>query len=231
VVTMSLCFGAYFAAIVVIPQWLQISLGYTARDAGYVTAFTAMTAIIAAPVAGRALGKVDVRLMISGAVIWMGLVALWRSGWTSTADFWTLALPQIVQGFAMPFFMIPLTTLTLGSVRPEKTASAAGMQNFLRTLAVAVSTSLVLTGWGNGQRVARNEMVSTLDPNVASRLEGTGLSPEQVPQMIANLVDQQATVLAMNHVFLIAALILFLAGALVWLAPPPTGKVDTSAAH
>ena len=231
VLTLSLCFGAYFAGIVIIPQWLQMSMGYPAYSAGFVTAFTAMTAILAAPFAGRAVGKIDVRLLISGSVIWMGMVTMWRSGWTTTADFWTLSMPQIVQGFAMPFFMIPLTTLTLGSVQPEETASAAGMQSFLRTLAVAISTSIVLTGWGNGQRVARNEMVSALDPGVGSSLAGSGLSAQQTPQMIADLVDQQATVLSMNHVFFIAALVLFLAGALVWLAPKPTGQVDMSAAH
>ena len=231
VLTLSLCFGAYFAGIVIIPQWLQMSMGYPAYSAGFVTAFTAMTAIFAAPFAGRAVGKIDVRLLISGSVIWMGMVTMWRSGWTSTADFWTLAMPQVVQGFAMPFFMIPLTTLTLGSVRPEETASAAGMQSFLRTLAVAISTSIVLTGWGNGQRTARNEMVSALDPGVGSQLAGSGLSAQQTPQMISNLVDQQATILSMNHVFFVAALVLFLAGALVWFAPKPTGRVDTSGAH
>ncbi|KFG90635.1 DSBA oxidoreductase [Sphingobium herbicidovorans NBRC 16415] len=231
VITLSLCFGAYFAGIVIIPQWLQMSMGYTAYSAGFVTAFTAMTAIIAAPFAGRAVGKIDVRILISGSVVWMGFVTLWRSGWASTADFWTLSMPQIAQGFAMPFFMIPLTTLTLASVPPEETASAAGMQSFLRTLAVAISTSLVLTGWGNGQRVARNDMVAALDPGVGSSLERAGITAAQTPEMLANLVDQQATVMSMNHVFFIAALVLFLAGAMVWLAPKPTGRVDTSAVH
>jgi DHA2 family multidrug resistance protein len=35
----------------------------------------------------------------------------------------------------------------------------------------------------------------------------------------------------MNHIFLIAAAVLFFAAAVVWLAPKPQGKVDTSAAH
>lgn len=231
VTTLSLCFGAYFAGIVIIPQWLQMSMGYTAQWSGFTTAFTAMTAILAAPFAGRMIGKVDVRLLISGAVVWMGMATMWRAGWTSSADFWTLALPQALQGLAMPFFMIPLTTLTLGSVLPEETASAAGMQNFLRTLAVAISTSIVLTGWGNGQRVARNELVGALDPGVESQLSGSGFSPQQIPQFIASLVDQQATVLSMNHIFFIAALVLFMAGALVWIAPKPTARVDSSAAH
>ena len=232
VFTLALCFGAYFAGIVVIPQWLQISMGYTAAWAGYATAFTAMTAILVAPIAGRLVNKVDVRIMISGSVAWIGIMTLWRAHWTTDADFWTVALPQLVQGFGMPLFMIPLTTLTLGSVRPEETASAAGMQNFLRTLAIAISTSIVLTGWGNGQRVSRNEMVGTLHPDATlADLTSRGFTQDQARQMIANMVDAQSMVVSMDHVFFIASLVLFLAAAVVWLAPRPTAKVDMSAAH
>jgi len=232
VFTLALCFGAYFAGIVVIPQWLQISMGYTAAWAGYATAFTAMTAILVAPIAGRLVNKVDVRIMISGSVAWIGIMTLWRAHWTTDADFWTIALPQLVQGFGMPLFMIPLTTLTLGSVRPEETASAAGMQNFLRTLAIAISTSIVLTGWGNGQRVSRNEMVGTLHPDATlADLTSRGFTQDQARQMIANMVDAQSMVVSMDHVFFIASLVLFLAAAVVWLAPRPTAKVDLSAAH
>nr|WP_218036570.1 DHA2 family efflux MFS transporter permease subunit [Sphingobium sp. EM0848] len=232
VFTLALCFGAYFASIVIIPQWLQMSMGYTAAWSGYATAMTAMTALFVAPIAGRLVTKVDVRIMISCAVAWIGLMTLWRAQWTTDADFWTIALPQFVQGFGMPFFMIPLTTLTLGSVRPEETASAAGMQNFLRTLAIAISTSIVLTGWSDGQRVSRNEMVGTLNSDgTISVLTGRGFSQDQARQVVANLVDAQSLVVSMNHVFYMAAVVLFVAAALVWLAPRPTGKVDTSAAH
>ncbi|WP_150290602.1 DHA2 family efflux MFS transporter permease subunit [Sphingobium estronivorans] len=232
VFTLALCFGAYFAGIVVIPQWLQMSMGYTAAWSGLATAMTAMTALFVAPVAGRLVSKVDVRIMISAGVSWIGLMTLWRAQWSMDADFWTIALPQFVQGFGMPFFMIPLTTLTLGSVRPEETASAAGMQNFLRTLAIAISTSIVLTGWSDGQRVSRNEMAGALnaDPTMAD-LASRGFTQEQSRQVVSNLVDAQSLVVSMNHVFYAAAMVLFLAAALVWLAPRPTGKVDTSAAH
>ncbi|EQB09849.1 DSBA oxidoreductase [Sphingobium quisquiliarum P25] len=231
VVSLALCFGAYFAGIVIIPQWLQMSMGYTATSAGFVTAFTASTAILTAPIAARVMNKVDARILVSGAIVWLGMATFWRAGWTSTADFWTLAMPQIVQGFAMPFFMIPLTTLTLGSVLPEETASAAGMQSFLRTIAVAITTSVVLTGWSDGQRTSRSEMVSALPPDAAAPLTGSGFSPEQSRQMLSDLVDQQATVISMDYVFFVASLCLFAAAALIWLGPRPTGKVDTSSAH
>jgi DHA2 family multidrug resistance protein len=232
VVTLALCFGAYFASIVVIPQWLQISMGYTATQAGLVTAFTAMSALVTSQVAARMTGKVDPRLMISMAVAWLGIMALVRTGWTSDADFWSLAMPQILQGFAMSFFMIPLTTISMGAVLPEETASAAGLQNFLRTMAVAVSTSIALTVWGNAQRVAHNELTSKLQPDdVQAKLASLGMSADQATEMIGNLVEREAVTMAVNHTFMIAAVVLFVAAALVWVAPRPKGPVDTSAAH
>lgn len=232
VFTLALVFGAYFSGIVIIPQWLQSSLGYTATWAGIVTAFTAIAALSVAPIVPRLMGRVDVRLMLSGSVAWLGIMALVRTHWTSGADFWTLAMPQFVQGFAMPFFMIPLTTLTLGSVDPDETASAAGLQNFLRTMAIAIATSLVLTGWGDAQRVSRNELASVLHPDtVQADLAARGFSPEQARGIISNLVDQQSLAVAVDYVFFVAAAVSFLAAAIVWLAPRPTGTVDMSAVH
>ncbi|MFW2828926.1 DHA2 family efflux MFS transporter permease subunit [Sphingomonas sp. ID0503] len=232
VIALTLAFGAYFASIVIIPQWLQLSLGYPAMDAGLVTAFTALTALTTAQLVGKFMSKVDARILVSGGVAWTGLMALWRTQWTSGADFWTLALPQVVQGFGVPFFMIPLTAITLGSVRPEETASAAGLQNFLRTMAVAIATSLVLTEWGDNQRVARNEMAASLRPDDAQHvLSSAGFGAEQGRQVISNLVENEAVVLAVTHTFMIAAVIIFVSAAVVWLAPRPGGKVDMSKAH
>lgn len=232
VATMALAFGAYFASIVVIPQWLQSSMGYTATYAGLTTAFTAMAALTMAPIAARMIGKVDSRLMISGAVAWLGVMSLVRAQWNSEADFWTLSLPQLMQGFGMAFFMIPLTTLSLSSVRPEETASAAGLQNFIRTIAIAISTSIVLTLWGNAQRVSHNEIAGALQPGeTITKLGNAGLGTEQARAMINNIVDSQATVVAVTHTFYIAAVVLFFAAAFVWLAPKPEGPVKVEMGH
>lgn len=226
VLTLALCFGSYFASIVVIPQWLQSTMGYTATDAGLVTAFTALAAITTSQISAKMLGKVDPRLMISLAVAWLGIMSLWRTGWASNADFWTLSLPQIVQGFAMTFFMIPLTAMSLNSVEPHETASAAGLQNFLRTISVAVATSLALTVWGDAQRVAHNELADVLQPDEAmAKLNAAGMGTEQARQVVGNVVDQEAFMLAVNHTFLVTAIVLFLSAAIIWLAPKPKGPI------
>lgn len=232
VATLALCFGAYFASIVVIPQWLQTSLGYSATHAGLVTAFTAMMGLTTAQIVARLLDRVDARLMVSGAVAWLGAMALVRTGWTTGADFWTLAAPQIIQGFAMPFFIIPATALSLSAVPPHETASAAGLQNFVRTMAVAISASLVLTVWGNAERTADSELANVVQPGeTMARLQESGIPFEQARLIVDGLVRQEAATLAMNHTFLVTAAVLFLAAAVVWISPTPRLTPGASSTH
>ncbi|MEX3012562.1 hypothetical protein AB3538_08985 [Acinetobacter baumannii] len=62
----------------------------------------------------------------------LGIVTLMRAFWTTDADFMALAWPQILQGFAVPFFFIPLSNIALGSVLQQEIASAAGLMNSLK---------------------------------------------------------------------------------------------------
>ncbi len=227
VVTLALSFGSYFASIVVFPQWLQASLGYSATDAGILTALTAMTAITTAPLAAKLSTRVDPRILISAAVAWLALITLIRAGWTTGLDFWTMAIPQIVQGFAMPFFIVPLTALSISGLPPEETATAAGLQNFMRTMAIAVSTSLALTVWGNAQRGAQTDVAAALNPgDTLDTLSKVGMDLEQSRQIIAHIAGNEATMLAVNHTFFVTALVLFAAAAIVWISPRPQATPD-----
>ena len=222
VITLALCFGSFFAGVVLVPQWLQMSLGYSATDAGKLMAMQALAALIMSQFAARLLGKVDSRLMVCGGVTWMGLAALARATWTSGADFWSLAWPMAMQGMGIPFMMIPLTTVALSSVRPEETASAAGLQNFVRTMAIAVSTSIVLTVWSDAQRTVRTELVGKLHPEQPqAALASGGFSVDQIRQMLSGMVDLEAVTVALNHTFVLSAIVLFISGATVWLSPKP----------
>src|SRR5438309_8318151 len=157
-------YGAFFASLVIIPQWLQTSLGYTATWAGWATATNGMSALLMAPIAAYLSQKVDPRILVSGGILWLAVTSLTRVfWWTSGADFWTLALPQLIQGAGMPFFFIPVTILALGSVDDDEVASAAGLMNFLRTMSGAVATAIGVTMWENGSQSARDSLAATLN--------------------------------------------------------------------
>ncbi len=220
VTAFALVFGSYFASVVVIPQWLQVVMGYTATQAGLMVAFSAMAAVIGAPIAARLLPHVDHRILVTGAAFWMAAISFMRSFWYTGTDFWSMAPLMLVQGLALPFLMIALSNATMSSVLPSEAASGAGLQNFLRTIALAISTSLVLTLWSDHQRISRSEMVGRLNADgMLDPLRDAGFSPGQSAAMLANTVDREAMTIAMTNTFLFSAVALVFAGLIIWLGP------------
>lgn len=229
---LALCFGAYFASIVVIPQWLQVWKGYPAALAGFVTACTALAALTTSRLAAKALTVADPRLLVSASVALLGSMALLRAQWTSDADFWTVAMPQIIQGFGMSFFVLPLTIISLGSVLPHEVTSAAGLQNFVRSVSIAVSTAIALTIWDDTQRAASTELVSKLQPGEVMRtLTDAGHSTEEARRIIAHLVERESVTMAVDHLFLLTAVVFFIGAAAIWLIPRPKRSGGKSPAH
>jgi DHA2 family multidrug resistance protein len=233
VVSLAVTFGAYFASIVVIPQWLQITEGYSAQDAGLVTAFTAMSSFLMAMTMPRWINKVDMRIPVTFGIGWLAIQSMVRMTWSTGMDFWSLATPQIVQGFGISLIMMPLTQMSLGAVKPNEIASAAGLQNFLRTMAIAIATSLVLTDWGNQQRVSHTMIADRLQPDATAKiLADSGMGPDTARVVINNLVDAQASTIAMDHTFMVAAIVLVLAMPLVWFSGrPKMAGMGGEAAH
>ncbi|MFC7335499.1 DHA2 family efflux MFS transporter permease subunit [Rhodocista pekingensis] len=232
VTALSFAFGAFFATVVIIPQWLQGYLGYTATDAGHVTAFTGVLAVLMSPIVAQLTTRVDPRALICFGILWLGATSLLRAFWNTGADFWTLALPQLMQGFGMPFFFVPLTTLALGAVLPQEMASAAGLMNFLRTMAGAVGTSIATTAWDDQARVARSDLVGVLNqPDQAIQtLQGAGFTLEQARGQIERLVQQESVTLSTTDIFLSAALLFAFSAMVIWLAPRPR-RVEAGPAH
>lgn len=233
-VSLAVTFGTFFASVVILPQWLQFSMGYTATEAGLLTALNGLSALVMSPVAARLVGKVDGRLMVCGGMLWLAFTSILRTTWNIEGTWWTFAFPQLLQGLGMPFFFIPLTTIALGSVDPSETASAAGLQNFLRTLGGAFAASVATTYWFNQTQANRSVLTGTLnDPEGTMRaLEGAGFSHEQARGMIDQLVEQQGTMLSTNHIFLVAAVFFIAAALMIWLVPkPPPGAQGAMGAH
>lgn len=229
----SLAYGAFFASVVLTPLWLQQVVGYTATEAGYTVAWVGVFAVICSPIAARVISKVDIRIPVTLGLTWLGFVALLRAGWTVDVDYWTLSLPQILQGVGMPFFFIGLTALALGSVKPEETVSAAGLMSFVRTLSGAVATAIATTVWDNGGRVARSDMVSTLnDPaGTMAKMQASGMTVEQARTMLERLVETQALTVSVLHLYVWSALAIVAAASLVWMVPKPKQAGFAVAAH
>ena len=232
VLSLAFAIGAFFASIVLIPQWVQINLGYTATWAGYLTATMGFGSLMMSPIVAKMATKYDQRALACFGLMLLGAVTLMRSFWTTDADFMALALPQILQGFAVPFFFIPLSNMALASVKPHEMASAAGLMNFLRTMAGAIGASIAVTMWDDQAKVARSEMVGNLHPeSTQSTLIQSGMGSDSALGYISSLVDKEALTLSANHVFLILSMVFVFAGLIIWLCPKPKAGVSGQPMH
>jgi len=147
-------------------------------------------------------------------------------------SYWQISLPLILMGLGLPFFFVPLTALSLGSVEPDETASGAGLQNFLRTLSGAVATSVVTTVWEDGTSVQHAELVGVVDRggDTAAALSASGMSNDAVLASLDRLLQSQSVMLATNELMAVIALVFAAAACFIWLARRPTRSVDLSQA-
>jgi DHA2 family multidrug resistance protein len=100
-----------FASNVLTPLWLQSYMGYTASWAGYATAWTGVLAVIAAPIAGKLMTKVDPRRLVFCGLLWLAFIMIVRAQATSDMTYWQILVPLLLMGAGLPFFFVPLTAL------------------------------------------------------------------------------------------------------------------------
>jgi DHA2 family multidrug resistance protein len=199
-----------------------------------------LLAILLSPVVGKNVSRFDPRLMASFAFVMFAVVLGMRSNFTPQTDFGTIMIPTVLQGAALAFFFIPLTTLTLSGIPPERIAAAAGLSNFVRITAGAMGTSISTTVWENRATLHHHHLVERLgqgDPvagETLSRLASAGLSPDQALAQINRLIDQQAFTRAADDIFLASAAIFLVLIAGVWFTKRPprvSAPVDAGGAH
>jgi len=220
-----LCYGVIFSVVVIAPQWLQSTLGFPAFLAGTVTAFQAVAGMIVSAFVARMARLFNLRLLMAFGIFWLGVVSVFRAlTWTTGSSYFDLALPMFLSGLGIPLIAVPLATLSLSAVPADKLSSAAGLQTFVRTVALAISTSLAMTWWGNFQRVSRNEIVSSLQPaEVQSTLASRGFDLDQIRMFVAATVEREANTVGMNQVFLFTAALAVVAAVVVLFGPHPSG--------
>jgi DHA2 family multidrug resistance protein len=216
-------FGAFFAALVLLPLWLQVGLGYSAKDAGNILAIQGILGVATAPAAAALLKRTDPRLLMSLGLCLIGAGILCRAFFPPIIATGSMMGPQLIIGIGIPLLFVPLMTISLNMVSPSMIAPASSAINFVRTIAAAISTATVVSAWNLSARTTHAILATGLN---ISGLEngGNGDLSDANPALLEQAVVQQSLTVAFNHLSLIIAAILFLTAMLVWLLP----KIDAS---
>ena len=227
-VSTSLAFLVYSGTVVLIPLLLQQVYNYTATWAGLAAAPVGLLPILLAPIIGKFGNKIDMRILITISFMVYALTFYWRAvTFEPEMTFMDVALPQFVQGLAVACFFMPLTTITLSGLTPEKMASASSLFNFLRTLAGSIGTSLTTFIWYNREAVHHTQLTEVINPyNPISQqffqtMGSFGLSEEQTASYIARQITAQGFIIGANEIFLVSAITFISLVVLIWFAKPP----------
>ncbi len=229
VLTLSIAYGLFFGNVVLVPLWLQQWMGYTSISAGLALAPVGVLAILLTPLSGRKVTVWDPRWMASAAFLLFSGVMFLRSAFSTQSELLQIVAPTLLQGAAMAFFFIPLTTLLMSGIAPERMAAAAGLSNFMRSVAGAMGTSITTTLWADRAALHHAHLAEAMGPGnlalgqASNAMAQAGMAGDAALAQVALMIDQQAYTRAADDIALASSWIFIALVGLVWLArrPPP----------
>lgn len=222
-----------FGSTVLIPQYLQTLLGYTAERAGMALSPAGFMMMVMMMVAGRTLGKSDPRLtvMLGYLAVAAGLYNLTRLDLYSS--FGTITLWRMLQVVGLPFIFIPISTLNYVGVPREKSNQISSLSNFARNMGGSAGTALLTTFLARSAQVHQTSLVANITSGsyavtsyIAQFARSTHMSfaaaqPIALGQIYGQML-QQASMLAYKNAFALLAFTLVALSPLVWIMRLPS---------
>lgn len=135
-----------FSSLVMMPQFLQTLLGYTAESAGLVLSGGGLLLLFLMPVAGTLAGKVQARYIIGFGWLMLSLGMYYSTQHLDLEiSFGSASFARVVQVFGLGFLFVPINLVAFVGMPPEKSNSIAGLVNFMRNIGSSIGTSMVTT--------------------------------------------------------------------------------------
>jgi len=211
----------YFSSLVVMPQFLQTLMGYTAETSGLVLSGGSVVLLFTMPLIGVLSGKFQARYLI--ALGWLSLAAgLYYSAVNLDLDisFGVASLIRVVQVIGLPFLFVPINLVSYVGLPAEKSSNVSGLINFMRNIGSSVGTSLVTTVIARRAQRHQVNLVANVAPGgttlhnavtgLAARLAASGMDAvralKQAEALVYRSVVAQASVLAYVDTYVILAL-------------------------
>jgi DHA2 family multidrug resistance protein len=236
-IAISVAYAVFFANLVLLPQWIQVYLGYRSVDAGLVTAPLGIFAVLLAPVMGKIMPRSDARVLATLAFIGFAIVFFMRSHYHTGVDAYSLVVPTLLQGIPTALFFVPLTAIILSGLSPDKIPAAAGLSNFVRIFAGAVGTSLLSTGWYERSSLHHARLVEqanvynpTFVQTIATLRDTLHVDSAHALAFFEAKLNAQAAMLGLNDIFWLSAVTFIVIIPLIWVTHPGKGAGGAAAA-
>ena len=215
-------FGLYGSTFI-IPLYTQSTLGWTAQQAGMLMVPAALTTAFMMPIIGKLLQKgVPQQYLVAAGMLLFSIFTFWgyfilTPDTSADSFYWML----IVRGLGMGMLFVPITTLSLSTLKGQQIGQGAAFTGMMRQLGGSFGVALITTFLARQNMVHRSALVSKLgvnDPAVQQRIQGMQqhFISKGMPADVAlkssysaldHMVNKQASVLSYMDVFLYLGII------------------------
>jgi DHA2 family multidrug resistance protein len=242
---MTLVGFALYGSLVLLPIMLQTLLGYSSLEAGKAMAPRGMGSMIMMPIVGMLTSKVDPRkLLVIGLMI--GGVTMWWLGEVNlNAGNWDIMIPQFLQGMGMALLFVPLTTVSMAQIAPQKMGNATSLFNLMRNIGGGVGIAVTGTYLSRNRQVVGSilgENVSVYDPQTQSTLNqiiqglvaaGNDITTatQRAYAILHGMVVRQASMVSFVTLFRAMAILFLIMIPLVMLMKRPAKGAAAAPAH
>src|SRR5579872_5959184 len=238
----SFCIGiGLYGLTYIYPRYLAEVRGYSALMIGETMFVSGATMFLMAPIVGRLMLKVDMRLIIAFGLVVFALGSYQMTWITREYDFYELLLPQILRGIGMMCAMVPTNTIALGTLPPDRVKNASGLFNLTRNLGGAVGLALINQVLNDrtdlhisrlSDRVTWGNMTATETLNdFTQRLQGMGDAALMALKELSQLVHRQAVVMGYGDAFFMLAVFYVGLAIMVMLLKKPAAAAAPADAH
>jgi DHA2 family multidrug resistance protein len=233
-----------YGTTVLIPQYLQLLMGYSAVSAGEALAGGGFIMMLMMPLSGFLVSKMDQRVLMSiGFATTAASLYYMTTHLTLGMDFGTAAMLRVYQVAGLAFIFVPSNTLSYVDVPPEKNNQISSMISFIRNIGGSIGIALLATFITRGTQQRQtylsghmnegNPRFRQMIDGLTATLRSQGLSPSdaahQAYARAAALLAQQASTLAYTDVVAgLAIIVACLAPLCFIMKRPPKGAAGPS---
>jgi MFS transporter, DHA2 family, multidrug resistance protein len=192
-----------YGSVLILPQYVQGSLGFTATLSGELLVFRAAAVMLFTPLVAYLSGRniVDQRILVASGFIVLGISNFMLAGvTTTTSDFWTFFWPLALSGLGLSQIFVPLTVSVLGAVELRDIPAAAAFFNLARQIGGSIAIAVLVTILARANAIHHTELASRMtlgSPPVAKYVwRNGGADAPGVVQKLNALVGAQAAVLS-----------------------------------
>ncbi len=243
--TFAVSFGMMFAlglalygTTILLPQFLQLMLGYTAQQAGMALSVGGLVTMACMPIVGISIGKVDARWLIAFGFVILAAATYHMAHINLEISFGYAMELRAFQALGLAFLFVPINTVAYTGIRPQQYNDVSGLTNLARNVGGSVGTSIFTTVLARSMQRHQNFLAAQARPDnmvlqnrlnaLAATLEHRGLSAADATHMASTQVlrslQTQAGLLSYVDVLHLFSLIAILILPTVLLMRKPEGR-------